>query len=76
MWGMQRMTVSPSSSSTSRSTPWVAGCWGPMLTIIGSAPNSSAGSPRPATRSGIRVGRPAGSSEGVASASSTVRVVT
>src|SRR5215213_8632107 len=31
MCGMQRTTVSPSSSSTSRSTPCVAGCWGPML---------------------------------------------
>jgi hypothetical protein len=25
------VTVSPSSSRISRSTPWVDGCWGPML---------------------------------------------
>src|SRR5690606_37731658 len=41
------VTVSPSSSSTSRSTPWVDGCCGPMLTTIFS---SSIGS-RPARTS-------------------------
>ena len=34
MTGLVRSTVSPSSSSMSRSTPWVEGCWGPMLMII------------------------------------------
>ena len=38
------VTVSPSSSRISRSTPWVDGCCGPMLTTI----RSSALSPRPA----------------------------
>ena len=37
------VTVSPSSSRISRSTPWVDGCWGPMLTTT----RSSAASPRP-----------------------------
>src|SRR5438067_7517210 len=32
--GLHPRTVSPSSSSTSRSTPWVEGCCGPMLMII------------------------------------------
>src|SRR5512141_3337482 len=31
---MTAMTVSPSSFTRSRSTPWVAGCWGPMLSTI------------------------------------------
>src|SRR5918995_70980 len=34
MIGLVRRTVSPSSSSMSRSTPWVDGCWGPMFRII------------------------------------------
>src|SRR5207244_2814218 len=34
MTGLLRRTVSPSSSIMSRSTPWVDGCWGPMLMII------------------------------------------
>ena len=34
MIGLQRSTVSPCSSSISRSTPWVLGCCGPMLMII------------------------------------------
>ena len=34
MIGLQRSTVSPCSSSISRSTPWVLGCAGPMLMII------------------------------------------
>src|SRR5215207_5985079 len=34
MIGLVRSTVSPSSSSMSRSTPCVDGCWGPMLRII------------------------------------------
>src|SRR5687767_343922 len=38
--------ISPSSSSTSRSTPCVLGCWGPMLTVIVSL-RSSATSVRP-----------------------------
>ena len=32
--GMTDWMTSPSSSSTSRSTPCVLGCWGPMLTVI------------------------------------------
>src|ERR687887_752329 len=32
--GAADSTVSPSSSSTRRSTPCVLGCWGPMLTVI------------------------------------------
>src|SRR5919198_6038832 len=31
MTGLQLTTSSPSSSSSSRSTPCVEGCWGPML---------------------------------------------
>ena len=31
------VTVSPSSSRISRSTPWVDGCWGPMLTTTRSS---------------------------------------
>src|SRR5436190_982031 len=34
MVGMTDWMISPSSSSTSRSTPCVLGCWGPMLTVI------------------------------------------
>src|SRR5947207_5430959 len=42
------VTVSPSSSRTSRSTPWVDGCCGPMLTTMRS---SAIGSPPPSTSS-------------------------
>src|SRR5438876_613166 len=34
MTGRHETTYSPSSSKTSRSTPWVEGCWGPMLMIM------------------------------------------
>ncbi len=34
MVGDAERIVSPSSSSTRRSTPCVLGCWGPMLTVI------------------------------------------
>src|SRR6266545_8412676 len=34
MTGLDRTTVSPSSSSMMRSTPWVDGCCGPMLMIM------------------------------------------
>src|SRR5438445_3550590 len=34
MTGLVRRTVSPSSSIMRRSTPWVDGCWGPMLMIM------------------------------------------
>src|SRR5213594_907682 len=34
MIGLARTTVSPSSSSTTRSTPWVEGCCGPMLSVM------------------------------------------
>src|SRR5919199_3274933 len=36
MTGRQRTTTSPSSTSSSRSTPWVDGCCGPMLTVSSS----------------------------------------
>ena len=38
MTGLQRSTVSPWSSIITRSTPWVLGCWGPMLMIMVSSP--------------------------------------
>ena len=34
MVGDTERTISPSSSSTSRNTPCVLGCWGPMFTVI------------------------------------------
>src|SRR4030066_31131 len=45
MSGMQLTTTSPSSSNSRRSTPWVLGCCGPMLSSIVS-PSSA----RPETR--------------------------
>src|SRR5437763_5451229 len=46
MIGLARSTVSPSSSIMIRSTPWVDGCWGPMLMIIvSSSPTSMSMSP-------------------------------
>src|ERR1044072_2458810 len=54
---MQETTSSPRSSTTSRSTPWVEGCCGPMLmTIRSSSPSAwaraltSAQSPPPLAR--------------------------
>src|SRR6188508_389191 len=41
MVGMHDLIVSPSSSSTSRSTPCVLGCCGPMLTVIVSVRTSA-----------------------------------
>src|SRR4051794_17190512 len=41
MTGLVRSTVSPSSSSMRRSTPWVDGCWGPMLMIMVSSSETS-----------------------------------
>src|SRR6186997_1019472 len=41
MVGSSDVTVSPSSSSTSRSTPCVLGCCGPMLTVIVSVRTSA-----------------------------------
>src|SRR3954451_22530853 len=41
MIGLTSLTTSPSSVQKSRSTPWVAGCWGPMLTVNSSASGSS-----------------------------------
>src|SRR5206468_6053003 len=84
MCGTQRTTVSPSSSSTSRSTPCVAGCCGPML--ISMCSPSSSGSmagaavsgtrfPASSVASGTRCGRPCASSPVVESSTSTVRVV-
>ena len=43
MIGLQRSTVSPCSSSISRSTPCVLGCWGPMLRIIVWSSSGSSG---------------------------------
>mgnify|MGYP006190030867 CR=1 FL=1 len=40
MTGSQSTINSPSSFSTTRSTPWVLGCCGPMLMIIVSSRNS------------------------------------
>src|SRR5215469_1002215 len=34
MSGSAATTVSPSSSSKTRNTPWVDGCWGPILRTI------------------------------------------
>src|SRR5258705_13524832 len=34
MMGLAPTMVSPSSSSATRSTPWVEGCCGPMLSVI------------------------------------------
>ena len=45
MWGRAPRTISPSVLSSRRSTPWVAGCWGPMLTSISSGPMSSSRQP-------------------------------
>src|SRR5579859_719125 len=36
---MVSFTVSPSSFTIRRKTPWVAGCWGPKLTTYSSVPN-------------------------------------
>src|SRR5215218_6171294 len=41
MIGLTPRTSSPSSSTTSRNTPCVAGWWGPMLTVISSSVRSS-----------------------------------
>src|SRR3954451_23134324 len=41
MIGLTSLTTSPSSVQKSRSTPWVAGCWGPMLTVNSSVSGSS-----------------------------------
>src|SRR5258708_1598445 len=42
MIGRQWTTISPSSTSSSRSTPWVDGCWGPMLMVRSSRSSVSA----------------------------------
>src|SRR6476469_1461840 len=85
MCGMHRTTVSPSSSSTRRSTPCVAGCCGPMLMSMCSPSSSGAvpiagGSsvvtgPFSVTVVGLRTKRPSASTPAVPSATSTVRVV-
>src|SRR5579859_1139385 len=36
MTGRQWTITSPSRTSSSRNTPWVDGCWGPMLTVSSS----------------------------------------
>src|SRR5262245_1932578 len=43
MTGRQWTTTSPSSVSSSRSTPWVEGCCGPMLTVNSSRGAASSG---------------------------------
>src|SRR5687768_2822374 len=82
MCGMHRTTVSPSSSSTRRSTPCVAGCCGPMLMSMWSPSRAgsigSGGSivrtfPSSVAERGRRVGRPWASRPVVESATSTVR---
>src|SRR6476469_4086129 len=85
MCGMHRTTVSPSSSSTRRSTPCVAGCCGPMLISMcsptRSGDSSAVGSsivstlPPSSTTSGVRCGRPSGPMPVVETATSTVRRV-
>src|SRR3972149_2102617 len=76
---MPRTTTSPSSSTTSRNTPWVAGCCGPMFSSRWSPPSSGSASataaPADAPR-GTRIGRPRTSRPGVASSNSTVRLLT
>src|SRR5207237_3945322 len=82
MCGMQRTTVSPSSSSTRRSTPCVAGCCGPRLMSMCSPDRSGSsdggasratGDPPSSTSNGTRCGRPAASRPVVDSSTSTVR---
>src|SRR5690348_4580130 len=84
MCGMHRTTVSPSSSSTRRSTPCVAGCWGPRLMSMCSPARSGSsdggasratGEPLSSTTSGTRCGRPCASIPVVDSSTSTVRFV-
>src|SRR6187200_3530550 len=41
MIGRSSRTTSPSRSTTRRSTPWVAGWWGPTLTVITSLVRST-----------------------------------
>src|SRR4051812_31564782 len=43
--GRTEITFSPSSSRTIRSTPWVEGCWGPMLMNMVSSRMSARVSP-------------------------------
>ena len=43
MTGLDRRIVSPSISSTRRSTPWVDGCCGPMFMIMRSPMPSAVG---------------------------------
>src|SRR5580704_5158899 len=40
MMHSESTTRSPSSFSFTRSTPWVDGCWGPILRMISSAPST------------------------------------
>ena len=41
MCGRAAFTTSPSVRSSTRSTPWVAGCWGPIWRIISSVSRAS-----------------------------------
>src|ERR671914_2993071 len=50
MTGLARSTVSPSSSRTTRSTPWVDGCCGPRLTIIVSSDSGHCSGPTTRSR--------------------------
>src|SRR6266508_2646390 len=54
--GLARTTVSASSSSITRSTPCVDGCWGPMLMIIVSPSPSTSGQGPPVRTSSRSLG--------------------
>src|SRR5713226_9348761 len=70
MTGRHLTTTSPSRVSSSRSTPWVDGCWGPMFTVSSSRfstvvmtlsvsadiPPPGRLRPRPRTAEGLEVG--------------------
>src|SRR5260370_42083242 len=57
MVGAAESTVSPSSSSTIRSTPCVLGCCGPMLTVITSVLMSGICFPPPARHEGTKAAK-------------------
>jgi hypothetical protein len=61
-----REDVSPDSSSTMRTVPCMAGCDGPMLSVIGSLGSSSSFSSSSTSRGSIGESQASGSSVGVA----------
>src|SRR3546814_704371 len=71
--GLVRSTISPSSSSMRRSTPWVDGCCGPMLMIIVSSSDGS--SPLKVAASASDMRRVAPTSRITSAASAEVRLV-